>query len=179
MIVTTCIYKFSQRQKINSAAVQLECGLNILRLSYNGCVCLSYPRPSCIFQVHWCVGPVACLRWQRWHGAQGPCAAFQWPLIEYLPVIPSLIDDIIRDGPVWWRCLANSSVCWPLCGCEALGPRSFGLSLTLPRHEEEYAFMCLCVCVYACACVCVHVWIALAGPALLNNEHSFKLGEAD
>lgn len=53
------------------------------------------------------------------------------------------------------------------------GPQSFGVSLTLPQHKEDYAFMCLCVC------VCVHVWTVFPGPALLNNEHSFKLGEAD
>lgn len=30
------------------------------------------------------------------------------------------------------------------------GPQSFGVSLTLPQHKEDYAFMCLCVCVYMC-----------------------------
>lgn len=71
------------------------------------------------------VPPPPRLRWQRWQDAYEACAAFQWPLIEYLPISASLIDDIIRDRPLWWRCLANSSV--RLAFCVDASPRSLEL----------------------------------------------------
>lgn len=53
-------------------------------------------------------------------------------------------------------------------------PRSLELrSVTNLASADQHTFPSLCVCVW----VGVHVWLALASPALLNNEHSFKLGK--
>lgn len=117
IITETCNYSYKQR----GDGWRMRLGRSLWWL-YKGCMCFLRPWahalmcPSC---------PPPCLRWQRWQDAFEACAAFQWPLIEYLPISASLIDDIIRDRPLWWRCLANSSV--RLAFCVDASPRSLEL----------------------------------------------------